>query len=141
MCIRDRFKRWLGGTVDVTFKLSSSKDEALYSDFLGAEAESCTVRFTLAHVDHFRVSKLKIPSPFHLTAVQTRLGELLRPKSMLCLFTTAQNIVRSETLSRALAASVRRRCHRHGACCNTILNNVKVAKKKWDGWRLSLIHI
>ena len=123
-----------GRIVDVTFTLQP-KDAALYSDFLGADTTSCTAKFSTAHVDLYRERVLKLYSPFHLAAVQTRLGELLHPKSMMHLFTTAQNTVRSETLAHALAASLQRHCRLRGACSYTISNDNKTIKEAWAGFR------
>lgn len=123
-----------GCSVVVSLKIPRTST-ALYNEFLkGGDDVSCTVKFSLTHVDQLPAPTLATKAPFHLAAVQTRLREHLGLKYIVRLYATAQSTVHRHTLSGCLADSIRRVCDLHGPniTCLTAINSTK---KQWDGWR------
>ena len=122
-----------GLTLDVRFELPKASI-ALYSDFLGAADEaSCTLKkLSIAHVARPTPRTKRLP--FHLAAVQTRIVDLLRPKSLINLLATAQGVVRDTTLAGCLVAAVRRALRASGEGPNARAA-LEQTKKDWAGWR------
>ena len=118
-------------TVDLRFKIPRHS-LALYSEFLGPTDEA-TVRFSAAHVA--RRYLLTAKRPFHLTVMQSKLTELLCPKSMLKLLAAGRGVVNCATLACCLAASLRRVLIRppHRAVCSSA--ELARTKRDWAGWK------
>ena len=116
-----------GGNFDVAFKIPR-RNCALYVDFLGADG-SCVVKFSASQLDSHPEEAPTLKLPFHLTAVQNHLGELLGPKALVTFYATARGMVQDLTLSCSFAASIRRTLLRVGD-----FPGVESAAKQWKGW-------
>ena len=115
------------GSVDVAFKIPR-RHCALYADFLGAD-DSCVVKFTASQLDSEAEKAPAVRVPFQLTAVQTLLGELLGPKTLVTFYTTTRGIVQHLTLCSSFTASIRRTCLRVRH-----LSGMERAGIEWKGW-------